>query len=166
MLPISKSLAAIFQNELRRFPTNLLLKPVEIDPSTSHIPRTNHLYELADLDQPLLPHSPMAMSEVGSLEPPALLASYWRHFPKMTSLLRSGRRRQAPPFPLSLPNPRLQARHQSRPWRGSFLALRFWRFATDESGDCSSASTGKKFLDIPVFVSGIRRLGQMALALT
>ena len=104
MLPISKSLAAIFQNELRRFPTNLLLKPVEIDPSTSHIPRTNHLYELADLDQPLLPHSPVAMSEVGSLEPPALLASHWRHSPKLSFPSRAVRRRQASPFPLALPN--------------------------------------------------------------
>jgi len=104
MLPISKSLAAILQNELRRFPTNLLLKLVEIDLSTSRIPRTNHHYELAnhhyelaDLDQPRLPHSPMAMSEVGSLEPPALLASPWRQNPKLSRVLH--------PLVLSLPTP-------------------------------------------------------------
>ena len=97
MLPISKSLATILQNELRRFPTNLLLKPVEIDLSTSHIPGTNHLYELADLDQPLLPHSPIAMSEVGSLEPPASLVSPWRQAPKTARVLR---RSPAPPLPI------------------------------------------------------------------
>ena len=160
MLPLSKSLATILQNERLRFPTSLLLKLAEIVLSTYHNPKTNHLYELADLDQPLLPHSPVAMSEVGSLEPPTSLASYWRHSPKMTFPLRVGRRCQASPFALPIHGP--QARPQSRPWRGSFLALRL----PMKAGDCSSAPTSKKTLDILVFVSGIRRLGQMAFALT
>ena len=81
-----------------------LLKFVEVGPSMSPVPRTIHRYELADLGQPRLPHSPMAMSEVGSLEPPALLVSPWRQAPKIARVLRR-LLAPLPPIVLSLPTP-------------------------------------------------------------
>ena len=77
-----------------------LLNFVEVGPSMSSVPRTVHRSELADLGQPRLPHSPMAMSEVGSLEPPALLASHWRQDPKIARVLR----RFPAPLPPSVPS--------------------------------------------------------------
>ena len=71
--PIATGLAATQCSELLQNPMDLLLKVVEADPPTSHIPGTNGLDVPADLGQPPLPlptpNPPMAMTRLGSLEP-------------------------------------------------------------------------------------------------
>ena len=66
----------------------LLLKLVEADSPMSSVPRTIRYFVLADLGQPLLPHSPMAMARLGSLEPLVSLVNQWRQIPKIVRALR------------------------------------------------------------------------------
>jgi len=103
VLPVSMSLATTNQSELHHFPMNSLLKLVEVA-STSIVPRTIHRYDSADLGQPHLPRSPMAMSEAGSLEPPASLVGPWRQAPKIARMPRRSPS-PLPPIVPSLPTP-------------------------------------------------------------
>ena len=104
VLPVSMSLATTHQSELHHFPMNPLLKLVEVQTSMSIVPRTIHRYDFADLGQPPLPRSPMAMSEAGSLEPPASLVGPWRQAPKIARMPRRSPS-PLPPIVPSLPTP-------------------------------------------------------------
>ena len=93
-------LAATQCSELLHNPMKSLLKfvvkSVEVEPPTSHIPGTVVLDVLPDLGQTLLPdlgqtllpHPSMAMTRLGSLEPLVSLTNQWRQIPKIVRALR------------------------------------------------------------------------------
>ena len=100
--PVSMGLASTQCTELLHDPMKLLLKLVEVDSPMSLVPRTIQNVVPADLGQPLLPHSSMAM-RLGSLEPGLADESMATDPQNCESLRRSWK--TPPPTPLSPRSP-------------------------------------------------------------